>query len=152
VHTNLKCIFVGGQGRTYVPKVLQDYPSLCARLFNSLDLLRGTNLLLYAINKTTLVSDSVNMANVYHSINSKNGTRRKRGGRRHWLKHKDWSYQPHHCVYRKISLQQISSHLLYPPLQHHFTNFHCQRTQVCRQDEELQQVMVHKWVQESRAQ
>ena len=107
VHTNLKCIFVSGQGRTYVSrwdKVLQDYSALCARLFNSLDLLKGTNLLLYAINKTTLVSDSLNMADFYHSINSKNGTRRKREGRRRWLEHKDWSYQPHHCVHRKISL------------------------------------------------
>jgi len=107
VHTNLKCIFVGGQGRTYVSrwdKVLQDYSALRARLFNSLDLLEGTNLLLYAINKTTLVSGSLNMADFYHSINSKNGTRRKREGRRRWLEHKDWSYQPHHCVHRKISL------------------------------------------------
>ena len=87
--------------------MLQDYSALRVRLFNSLDPLEGTNLLLYyAINKTTLVNNSFNMADVYHSINSKNGTRRKRERRRCWLEYKDWNYQPHHCVHRKILLQQ----------------------------------------------
>ncbi|XP_065903579.1 uncharacterized protein [Dysidea avara] len=47
----------GGQSRTYLSKwdkVLKDYTALRARLYNSLDLLEGTNLALYTINKTTL--------------------------------------------------------------------------------------------------
>ena len=39
--------------------ILQDYSTLHAHIYNSLDLLRGTNLALYAINKVTLVSHNI---------------------------------------------------------------------------------------------
>ncbi|XP_065894775.1 uncharacterized protein [Dysidea avara] len=52
----------GGQKRAYLSKwklILQDYTAIRARLYNSLDLLEGTNLALYAINQTTLVTHSI---------------------------------------------------------------------------------------------
>ena len=53
---------VGGQKRAYLSKwklILQDYTAIRTRLYNSLDLLEGINLALYAINQTTLVTHSI---------------------------------------------------------------------------------------------
>ena len=62
--------------------ILQDYSALHARLYNSLDLLQGTNLALYAINKVTLISHGIFCKAQIVVVNSKSGPRMRREGRR----------------------------------------------------------------------
>ena len=55
-------MFVGSYRRSYLSKwklILKDYSALRARLYNSSGLLEETNLALYVINQTTLVSDHI---------------------------------------------------------------------------------------------
>ena len=56
-----RIVYIGGQRRSYLSRwklVLQDYNSIRARLFNSERVLEETDLALYVINQTTLVSTS----------------------------------------------------------------------------------------------